>query len=60
MRSLLNHDREATMVQSPSEMETLSLELPRAIALHVSPEQFEVIALANFYAIAFYGLHHYF
>ncbi|MEQ8384622.1 MAG: Uma2 family endonuclease [Coleofasciculus sp. A1-SPW-01] len=35
------------MVQSPSKMETLSLELPRAIALHVSPEQFEAIALAN-------------
>lgn|GEM_PF-2107940 len=31
------------MVQSPSEMETLSLELPRAIALHVRPEQCSVI-----------------
>ncbi|MEQ9369662.1 MAG: Uma2 family endonuclease [Coleofasciculus chthonoplastes F3-SA18-01] len=35
------------MVQSPSEMKTLSLELPRAIALYVSPEQFEAIAVAN-------------
>jgi Uma2 family endonuclease len=35
------------MVQTPSEMETLSLELPRAIALHVTPEQFEAITVAN-------------
>ncbi len=35
------------MVQTPTEMETLSLELPRAIALYVTPEQFEAIAVAN-------------
>lgn len=29
------------------EMETLSLELPRTIALHVTPEQFEALAVAN-------------
>lgn len=43
MRSLLNYDREATMVQLPTDMETLSLELPRAIALYVTPEQCRVI-----------------
>ncbi|MDY7014730.1 MAG: Uma2 family endonuclease [Cyanobacteriota bacterium] len=35
------------MVQAPPKMETLSLELPRTIALHVTPEQFEILAVAN-------------
>ncbi|MDY6786404.1 MAG: Uma2 family endonuclease [Cyanobacteriota bacterium] len=35
------------MVQTPLQMETLSLELPDAIALRVTPEQFEVLAIAN-------------
>lgn len=45
MRSLLNYDREATMVQLPTDMETLSLELPRAIALYVTPNS--VVLFAN-------------
>jgi Uma2 family endonuclease len=37
------------MVQTPaqSEIETLSLELPRTLKLYVTPEQFEVLALSN-------------
>ncbi|MCG5059828.1 MAG: Uma2 family endonuclease [Limnoraphis sp. WC205] len=34
-------------MQILSESETLSLEIPREIALHVTPEQFEAIAIAN-------------
>ncbi|WP_124974377.1 Uma2 family endonuclease [Aphanothece sacrum] len=35
------------MLQTPTQPETLSLELPSAIALHVTPEQFEALAAAN-------------
>ncbi|MDY6785468.1 MAG: Uma2 family endonuclease [Cyanobacteriota bacterium] len=35
------------MVQISSPVETLSLELPRTMALRVTPEQFEVLAIAN-------------
>jgi len=35
------------MVQTPTKTETISIELPRAIALKVTPEQFEAIALTN-------------
>ncbi|MGK7875669.1 MAG: Uma2 family endonuclease [Xenococcaceae cyanobacterium] len=35
------------MVQTPTQPETLSLELPSAIALHVTQEQFEVLSAAN-------------
>jgi len=38
---------EITMVQMPAQLETLSLELPRAIFLHVTQEQFEALAAAN-------------
>jgi len=35
------------MLQTPTQPETLSLELPNAIALHVTQEQFEALAAAN-------------
>ncbi|MEG4811726.1 Uma2 family endonuclease [Microcoleus sp. F8-D3] len=35
------------MVQTITEPETISIELPNAIALTVTPEQFEALALAN-------------
>ena len=35
------------MVQIPTQPETLSLELPSAIALHVTQEQFEALSAAN-------------
>lgn len=35
------------MVQTPTSPETLSLELPSEIALHINPEQFEALAAAN-------------
>ena len=35
------------MVQTPTQPETLSLELPSAIALHVTQEQFEALSAAN-------------
>jgi Uma2 family endonuclease len=35
------------MIQTSIQTETLSLELPRAIALHVTQEQFEILAAAN-------------
>jgi Uma2 family endonuclease len=35
------------MIQIPTQPETLSLELPSSIALHVTPEQFEALAIAN-------------
>ncbi len=35
------------MVQTPTKPETISIELPSAIALHVTPEQFEALAVAN-------------
>ncbi len=35
------------MVQTPTKLETISIELPSAIALHVTPEQFEALAVAN-------------
>ena len=35
------------MVQTPTEPETLSLELPSSIALHVTQEQFEALSAAN-------------
>jgi Uma2 family endonuclease len=35
------------MRQTPTQPETLSLELPNAIALHVTQEQFEALAVAN-------------
>jgi Uma2 family endonuclease len=34
-------------IEIPTQPETLSLELPSAIALHVTPEQFEMLAAAN-------------
>ena len=34
-------------MQISFESETLSLEIPREIVLHVTPEQFEAIAVAN-------------
>lgn len=34
-------------MQISFESETLSLEIPRKIVLHVTPEQFEAIAVAN-------------
>jgi Uma2 family endonuclease len=36
-----------TTLQTPAQPETLSLELPRAITLHVSQEQFEALSAAN-------------
>jgi Uma2 family endonuclease len=36
-----------TMIQTPTQPETLSLEIPSAIALYVTQEQFEVLAIAN-------------
>jgi len=35
------------MIQTPTQPETLSLELPRAIALQVTQEQFELLSAAN-------------
>ncbi len=35
------------MVQTPTELETISIELPSAISLHVTPEQFQALAVAN-------------
>ena len=35
------------MVQTPTQSETLFLELPNAIALHVTQEQFEALSAAN-------------
>ncbi len=35
------------MVQTPTEPETLSLEVPSSIALHVTQEQFEALSAAN-------------
>jgi Uma2 family endonuclease len=35
------------MAQTATKMETLTIELPRAIALHVTPEQFKALAIAN-------------
>lgn len=35
------------MIQAPTQTETLSLELPSEIALHVTQEQFEALAVAN-------------
>ncbi len=35
------------MVQTSTKPETISIELPSAIALHVTPEQFEALAVAN-------------
>jgi Uma2 family endonuclease len=35
------------MIQTPTQPETLSLEIPRAIALYVTQEQFEILAIAN-------------
>lgn len=35
------------MIQAPTQPETLSLELPSEIALHVTQEQFEALAIAN-------------
>ncbi|MFK0731857.1 MAG: Uma2 family endonuclease [Gloeotrichia echinulata IR180] len=35
------------MVQTPTELETISIELPNAITLHVTPQQFEALAIAN-------------
>jgi Uma2 family endonuclease len=35
------------MVQIPSEIKTIRLEIPDSIALQVTPEQFEVLAIAN-------------
>lgn len=35
------------MLQTPTKLETISIELPTAIALYVTPEQFEAIALVN-------------
>jgi Uma2 family endonuclease len=35
------------MVQTPTQPETLSLELPNEIALHVTQEQFEALSAAN-------------
>ena len=32
------------MVQTPTKSETISIELPTAIALYLTPEQFEAIA----------------
>ena len=34
------------MVQTPTKPATISIELPSEIALHVTPEQFEAIAIA--------------
>lgn len=34
-------------VQTPTQPETLLLELPSAVALHVTPEQFEALSAAN-------------
>jgi len=38
-----------TIIQTPTQSETLSLELPSAIALHVTQEQFEALSAANRY-----------
>ena len=35
------------MLQIPTKLETICIELPTAIALYVTPQQFEAIALAN-------------
>lgn len=35
------------MIQAPTQSETLSLELPSEIALHVTQEQFEALVVAN-------------
>ena len=35
------------MLQTPTKVETICIELPTAIALYVTPEQFEAIALVN-------------
>lgn len=35
------------MIPTVTQSETLSIELPNTIALHVTPEQFEVLAVAN-------------
>lgn len=35
------------MLQTPSKPETISIELPTAIALYVTPEQFEALCVAN-------------
>ncbi len=35
------------MIQTSTKPETISIELPSAIALHVTPEQFEALAVAN-------------
>ena len=35
------------MLQTPSKPETICIELPTAIALHVTPEQFEALSVAN-------------
>lgn len=35
------------MVQTPTKSDTISIQLPKAIALQVSLEQFELLAVAN-------------
>ncbi|GAC1461248.1 MAG: Uma2 family endonuclease [Chamaesiphon sp.] len=35
------------MLQTPNKLETISIELPSTIALHVTAEQFEAISVAN-------------
>jgi len=35
------------MVQTPTKPETISIELPSTLALHVTPEQFEALSVAN-------------
>ncbi|HBB31811.1 MAG TPA: hypothetical protein DDZ80_27160 [Cyanobacteria bacterium UBA8803] len=35
------------MVQTPAKLETISIALPTVIALHITPEQFELLAAAN-------------
>jgi Uma2 family endonuclease len=35
------------MVQTPTQPETFSIELPSTLALHVTPEQFEALSVAN-------------
>jgi len=35
------------MVQTPTKPETISIELPSTLTLHVTPEQFEVLSIAN-------------
>lgn len=41
---MLKHEREVTIVQTPTKSETISIEQPTAIALYLTPEQFEAIA----------------